>query len=163
MDLSPSNPDPDSKKSSPNFWSGFLRYLSGAERSPVSAERWLERRELSDAQRAELFSRAQNENYLSPRRYAELFLLRAQENGNKPLWILRKLLESRGISKKYFEDLPFDEALALRRFVSRKYRGKINPEGLKKLQERLRMRGFSGTLARKVLEELMADPGKDDH
>lgn len=139
------------------IWSGFLRYLVAAERSPLSAERWLSRRELSGAERETLFARAEAEGYLAPRRYAELYLRRAEEIGSKPFWILKKLLAQRGVGSQHLAGLEFDELIALKNYVKKKYSRKLSRENHKIILQKLRLKGFSGTLARKALEELSED------
>lgn len=136
------------------IWSGFLRYLVAAERPPASAERWLARRELTESDREALFTRAEAEGYLAPRRYAELFLRRAEEIGSKPFWILKKMLAQKGVEARHLAGLSFDELAALKNYVKKKYRRQLSPEFHKVILQKLRLKGFSGSLAKKALGEL---------
>ncbi|MBL8993846.1 MAG: RecX family transcriptional regulator [Spirochaetia bacterium] len=139
------------------IWSGFLRYLVAAERSPLSARRWLSRRELTEPAREELFAQAEAEGYLSPRRYAELYLRRAEEIGSKPFWILKKMLAQRGVGANHLAGLAFDELVALKNYVKKKYSRKLSRDHHKVILQKLRLKGFSSSLAKKALEELSGE------
>ncbi len=129
-------------------WSILANYLSISERSPLWLKQYLKRHECPPAWCEEFTKRAYEQNFLSTKRYAEIFLAQAQKKGNKPFWLLKKELQRRGIPA---EDIPanvFDDSEALKLVLKKLSKKKWEPA---KLKQSLLRKGFSSTLIREAL------------
>ena len=128
-------------------------YLSRSERSPLAFERWLGRRGLPGDWEREIKALMEDENYLSEGRYAEAYLHRALQRGNKPFEILKKELKRNGVSKESIDGLFYPEREALANFVRRSLARKSTDPI--RLRQSLFRRGFPVELVKGVLSTFL--------
>jgi SOS response regulatory protein OraA/RecX len=142
--IHPKNPELETR------WSKLVVLLSIGERSPLWLKSYLKRHECPPEWTTELTRRAFEQNFISTKRYAEVFLDQAQKKGNKPFWILKRELIRRGIPSEEIFEKSFNDKDAVQKMIIKLSKKKWPRE---KLFQSLVRRGFSGTLIRSALAQ----------
>lgn len=131
--------------------STMLDYLAKAERSPLALKNWLRRRLLDKETKDALFGIAESSFFVSSSRYTSIALKKFEVKGSKPLWIIKKELESKGVKQEDIESIKFDEKEALKNYIMRNKRKMESSKD--KFIHSLMSKGFRYSLVDEVMKE----------